>query len=206
MPLNEFPLIHTIDNHPTVEMNLHRSKPQTECGEEVSKEMIYTLWYCLCDGHTHEKILCITCMRAKSPQLCSTLCDPMDCRPPGSSVRKILQARILEWVAMPSSWGSSPPWDWISYVSCTGRWVLYHQHHLGSPVCIIFMCKVQEDDPGKIPDSCCLWEEMGNDIREKQRGASLWWLVLSFWSQGWAYALHYVIRSNFLILCYASFK
>ena len=32
-----------------------------------------------------------------------TLCDPMDCSPPGSSVHRILQARILEWVAMPSS-------------------------------------------------------------------------------------------------------
>ena len=34
-------------------------------------------------------------------------CDPMDCSPPGSSVRGILQARVLEWVAMPSSRGSS---------------------------------------------------------------------------------------------------
>ena len=36
-----------------------------------------------------------------------TLCDPMDCSPPGSSVHGILQARILEWVAIPSSRGSS---------------------------------------------------------------------------------------------------
>ena len=40
---------------------------------------------------------------AKSLQLRPTLCDPMDCSPPGSSVHGILQARILEWVAMPSS-------------------------------------------------------------------------------------------------------
>ena len=40
-------------------------------------------------------------------QLCLTLCDPMDCSPPGSSVMGILQARILEWVAMPSSRRSS---------------------------------------------------------------------------------------------------
>ena len=48
--------------------------------------------------------------------------------PPGSSVHGILQARILEWVAMPSSRGSSQPRDRtsISYVSCIGRWVLYH--------------------------------------------------------------------------------
>ena len=41
------------------------------------------------------------------PRLCPTLCDPMDCSPPGSSVLEIPQARILEWVAMPSSRGSS---------------------------------------------------------------------------------------------------
>ena len=40
-----------------------------------------------------------------------TVCDPMDCSPPGSSVDGILQARILEWVAMPSSGGSSQPRD-----------------------------------------------------------------------------------------------
>ena len=39
------------------------------------------------------------------------LCNPMDCSPPGSSVHGILQARILEWVAVPSSRGSSPPRD-----------------------------------------------------------------------------------------------
>ena len=40
---------------------------------------------------------------------CSTLCDPMDCILPGSLVHGILQARILEWVAMPTSRGSSQP-------------------------------------------------------------------------------------------------
>ena len=42
------------------------------------------------------------CVCAKSLQLCLTLCDPMDQSPSGSSVHGILQARILEWVAMPS--------------------------------------------------------------------------------------------------------
>ena len=56
-------------------------------------------------------------MRVKSLQLYPTLCDPMDCSPPGSSVREILQARILEWVAMPSSRGSFWPRDWTR-VSC----------------------------------------------------------------------------------------
>ena len=46
-------------------------------------------------------------MRAKSLQSCLTLGDPMDCSPPGSSVRGVLQARTLEWVAMASCRGSS---------------------------------------------------------------------------------------------------
>ena len=47
------------------------------------------------------------CMSAKSLHLCLTLCDPVDCSLPGSFVHRILQARILEWVAMPSSRGST---------------------------------------------------------------------------------------------------
>ena len=42
-------------------------------------------------------------------QSCPTLCDPTDCSPPGSSVHGTLQARMLEWVAISSSRGSSPP-------------------------------------------------------------------------------------------------
>ena len=65
---------------------------------------------------------------AKSLQLYLTLCNLMDCSPPGSSVHGILQARILEWVAMPSSRGSAQTRDrtCLSYVSCIDRWVLYH--------------------------------------------------------------------------------
>ena len=61
-------------------------------------------------------------------QLCPTLCNTVDCSPPGSSVLGILQARILEWVAMPSSRGSSRLRDGThtSQVSCIGRRVLYH--------------------------------------------------------------------------------
>ena len=44
-------------------------------------------------------------------QLCPTLCDPMDCSLPGSSVYGILQAKVLEWVAISFSRGSSQPWD-----------------------------------------------------------------------------------------------
>ena len=65
---------------------------------------------------------CCCSLVAKS---CLTLCDPMDYSPPGPSVHGILQARILEWVAMPSSGGSSWPSD-QTQVSCFGRQILYH--------------------------------------------------------------------------------
>ena len=72
-------------------------------------------------------------MCAKWLQWCPTLCDPTNYSPPGSSVHRILQARILEWVAMPFSGVSSQPRDRnsVSYVSCAGMHGLYHQHHLG---------------------------------------------------------------------------
>ena len=52
-------------------------------------------------------------------QLCSTLCDPMDCSLPGSFVYGILQARVLEWVAMSSSRESSQSRDqtWVSFIA-----------------------------------------------------------------------------------------
>ena len=55
-------------------------------------------------------------MHAKSLQSCLTLCNPVDCSPPGFSVHGILQARILEWVAVPSSRGASWPKDqtWLN--------------------------------------------------------------------------------------------
>ena len=50
-------------------------------------------------------------MHSKSLQLCPTLCDPMGCSSPGSSVHEILQARIMQWVAISSSRGYSWPRD-----------------------------------------------------------------------------------------------
>ena len=65
---------------------------------------------------------------ATSLQSCLPLCDPMDCSLPASFVRRILQARILQWVAMPSSRTSSQPRDRtsLSYVFCIGKQLLYH--------------------------------------------------------------------------------
>ena len=60
-------------------------------------------------------------------QPCLTLCDAMDCSPPGSSVHGILQARILEWVAISSSRGSSRSRDWTqaACVSCIAGGLYY---------------------------------------------------------------------------------
>ena len=69
---------------------------------ELSEHVSNYSYYCL---QTVDSILCLV------TQSCLTLCDSMDCSPPGSSVHGILQARILEWVAMPSSKPSSQPRD-----------------------------------------------------------------------------------------------
>ena len=96
------------------------------------------LWKVSCNSHCHFNTLSVfslwpfksflkwcssfrVCVLAKSLQLCQTLYDPVDCSPPGSCVHGILQARILEWVTIPSSRGSFWPRDriHISCVSCT---------------------------------------------------------------------------------------
>ena len=67
--------------------------------------------------------------------MCPTLCDPMDCSPPGSSVHGILQARILKWVAMPSYRVSS----WPRYQTHTSLCFLHGQ--VGSlPLCYLRSC------------------------------------------------------------------
>ena len=72
-------------------------------------------------------VLFSPCVFAKLLQLCLTLFDHMDYNPPGSFVHGILQARILEWVAISSSRGSFQPRDrtHVSYVFCIGRQNLY---------------------------------------------------------------------------------
>ena len=73
------------------------------------------------------RLLWAGCVHAKLLQSCLTLCDRMDCNPPGSSIHGILQARILQWATMPSSRGSSWARDQtqVSYVSCISRQILY---------------------------------------------------------------------------------
>ena len=79
-------------------------------------------------------------------QLCLTLCNPMDCSPPVSSVHGILQARILQWVTVSSFRGSSRPWDrtW-SFPHC--RQIVYRLSHQGSTGSTIFPQKTTFKNP-----------------------------------------------------------
>ena len=74
-------------------------------------------------------------------QSCLTLCDPMDCSPPGCSVHGILQERKLEWAAVLFSRVSSQSWDWTR-VSHSGGWFFFfffnHLNHQGSPAIKIY--------------------------------------------------------------------
>ena len=81
--------------------------------------------------------LCYTSTLGACLQSYLTLCDPRDCSLPGSSVHGTFQARIVEWVAISSSKGSSWLSDWtlFSCSSCIGRWILNLPplSHLRSP-------------------------------------------------------------------------
>ena len=93
-------------------------------------------WVCQCfltlAAHQTHTYLCVS---AKLLQSCLTLCDYMDHSPSGSSIPGILQARILEWVAMPTSRGSFWARDWtMSLMSCSGRQILYHSCYMGRPI------------------------------------------------------------------------
>ena len=98
-----------------------------------------TLWF-LFPSFLHELLFhysFLKCQWSEVAQSCPTLCDLMDSSLPGSSIHGIFQARILEWVAISFSRGSSWPRD-RTWVSCTsGR--LYHMSHLGRPKCQCFI-------------------------------------------------------------------
>ena len=117
----------------------------------MTKKYIYICVYLGCvwtENFAFAILLCHLDTRAQSPkarlfkfwderyesevaQLCPTLCDPMDCSLPGSSVHRIFQARVLEWVAISFSRGSSQPRD-QSRVSCITDKTLYRLSHQGS--------------------------------------------------------------------------
>ena len=90
---------------------------------------IYMMCVCVC--------VCV-CVHA---QWCQTLSDPMDCSLPGSSVHGILQARILEWVAISFSKGSLQPKDWTWVPCIAGRFPA--SESLGKPPVLGSWCRIE---------------------------------------------------------------
>ena len=94
----------------------------------------------------------------KSLQLCLTLCNPMDCSPPDSSVHGILQARILEWVAIFFSRGSSWPRDRTQISHTAGRlltlWATKKSHKQ-------LWCSLNLPGVSKKKKKLLLWEVKG---------------------------------------------
>ena len=112
--------------------------------------------------HEHGMSFTYLLMKVLVVQSCLTLCDPMDYSLPGSSVYRMLQARILEWVAVSFSMGSSWPRDW-TWVSCiAGRfftvwatreaWSLFSFNNIlllsSYTFCISFVKFMPRDVPG----------------------------------------------------------
>ena len=85
-------------------------------------------------------IFIVSCVKVKLlvPQLCPTLCDPMDCSLPGSSVYGILQARILEWIAIPFFRG---------YISCIG----WQEKAMASHSSTLAWKSPWTEEPGRLP-------------------------------------------------------
>ena len=94
-------------------------------------------------------VLCwaVLCLVA---QLCPTLCDPMDCGPPGSSVHGIFQARVLERVAISFSRVTSQPGD-QAHISCVATWIFSPWASPGKP--LVFFSSNHLIFP--LPDFCC---------------------------------------------------
>ena len=100
----------------------------------LAPKELFPLGYLLRIYMLYSVYVCV-CMPAKSLQSCTTLCNPMDCSPPVSLVHGVLQARILEWVAISSYRGSSLPRD-QTCISCIGRRILLTEPP-GSPYYIV---------------------------------------------------------------------
>ena len=83
---------------------------------------IYYFWYLYKHRKISENMHYMLDVKIKVlvTQSCPTLCNPMDCSPPESSVHRIFQARILEWVAILFCRGSSPPRDWTRVLCIAG--------------------------------------------------------------------------------------
>ena len=92
-------------------------------------------------------------LKSSLSQPCPTLCDPMDCSPPGSSVHGLSQARTLEQVAVSFSSGSSRARD-RTCIPCTDRQILYHRATREAP------CRLQKhrETFKRVIKQSCPWQ------------------------------------------------
>ena len=131
---------------------IKKKKLQTiNLGQDVEKEnplhglweckLIYPLWRTVW-RFLNKLGITLPCVCLVT-QSCPTLCDPMDCSLPGSSVHGILQARILEWIAMPSSRESFWPRNQTGVSHVAGRfftsWAT-REAHCQAMVCCKYIC------------------------------------------------------------------
>ena len=93
--------------HPLSFLNSYLLSGTKKCSGLVG----YITWSGLTISHFYNDPLFFSLSESEVAQSCPTLCDPMDCSLPGSSLHGILQARVLEWVAISFSRGSSRPRD-----------------------------------------------------------------------------------------------
>ena len=101
-----------------------RGQQRGPAGQQASSVCVCSVCVCVCVCAC--MCVCVrVCVRTRSLSRVWLFCDLMDCSPPGSSVHGILQARILEWVAISSSRESFRPRD-QTCVSSTGKQILYH--------------------------------------------------------------------------------
>ena len=89
--------------------------------DRITDSMDTSLSKVLGDSEGQGSLACCSAWGCKVKESEVALCDPMDCSPPGSSVHGIFQARILEWVAISFSRGSSRPMDQTQISCIAGR-------------------------------------------------------------------------------------
>ena len=127
----------------------------------VSKCWVFQIcWHTECSTLTALSFLYV---KVLVTQLCLTLCNHMDCSPSGSSVHRILQERILEWVAIPFSRGSSQPRDRTWFSCIIGRfftvWVtreIDKLYQIVSETCFIWIVKWRGEHWGKSKEDSSL--------------------------------------------------
>ena len=147
--------------------NLHISF--SFCSEINNHRLIDTVKEGRCGLNWESSIETCTlcCMVTKS---CLTLSDPMDCSMPGSTVHGIFQARIMEWVALSFSRGSSQP-RYQTCISCTGMWILHHgatwasEKGMATHSSIVAWRIPWTEEPGGLPSTGS--HRVGHDLEAK---------------------------------------